>query len=62
MIDAVEENIKDRIWMSMMAYSILKEVLKYDECGCGWSRGLRPPGTFRVSCTVCRIEINPGEI
>jgi hypothetical protein len=44
MMDVVEENIKERIWMSMVAYSILKEVLKYDECG--WSQGLRPPGTF----------------
>jgi hypothetical protein len=30
MMDAGEGNINERIWMSMVAYSVLKEVLKYD--------------------------------
>jgi hypothetical protein len=35
MMDTGKVNIKERIWMSIVAYSVLKEVLKYDECG--WS-------------------------
>jgi hypothetical protein len=35
MMDTGKGNIKERIWMSIVSYSVLKEVLKYDECG--WS-------------------------
>jgi hypothetical protein len=35
MMDTGKGNIKERIWMSIMAYSVLNEVSKYDECG--WS-------------------------
>jgi hypothetical protein len=34
-MDARGVNMKERIWMSMMEYSILKEEMKYDESG--WS-------------------------
>jgi hypothetical protein len=36
MMDAGEGNVKERIWMSTVAYSVLKDVLNYDECG--WSK------------------------
>jgi hypothetical protein len=32
MMDAGEVNIKERIWMCKMAYSVLKEDMKLDEC------------------------------
>jgi stress-induced morphogen len=35
MMDAGEVNIKERISMTRMVYSILKEEMKDDECG--WS-------------------------
>jgi hypothetical protein len=34
-MDAGEVNIKERIWMCKMVYSVLKEDMKLDECG--WS-------------------------
>jgi hypothetical protein len=36
-MDAGEENMKERIWLSMMEYSVLKEKMKENECR--WSEG-----------------------
>jgi hypothetical protein len=38
MMDAGVVDIKERIWMLKMEYSVLKEQMKDDECG--WSYGL----------------------
>jgi hypothetical protein len=37
-MDAGEVNMKERIWISKMEYSVLKEKMKENECG--WSKGL----------------------
>jgi hypothetical protein len=37
-MDAGEENMKERIWLSMMEYSVLKEKMKENECR--WPDGL----------------------
>jgi hypothetical protein len=34
-VNAREVSIKERIWVSMMEYSVLKEKMKESECG--WS-------------------------
>jgi hypothetical protein len=36
MMDAGEVNIKERICMSRMTYSVSKEEIKDDECGCSY--------------------------
>jgi hypothetical protein len=38
MMNAGEVDMKERILMTRTEYSVLKEVLKYDECG--WSNEL----------------------
>jgi hypothetical protein len=37
-MDAGEENMKKRIWLSRMEYSVLKEKMKENECG--WSKSV----------------------
>jgi hypothetical protein len=39
MMDAGVVDIKERIWMMKMEYSVLKEEIKDDECG--WSKTIR---------------------
>jgi hypothetical protein len=39
-MDAGEENMKERIWLSRMKYSVLKEKMRKNECG--WCEYVEP--------------------
>jgi hypothetical protein len=60
MMDAGVVDIKERIWMMKMEYSVLKEEMKDDECG--WSQGARDRVLFMilsVDDSVVTSEVPP---
>jgi hypothetical protein len=63
---AEELNIKDRIWMSEMDYSVLKEKMKKNECGWSYSVHVMWADAYvkepnQCGCKMAKLPKDPNQ-